>query len=45
MHAKKDESHGEQVQILPMNDVPFVSRKRLVDKNIRQQTEGEYQNS
>lgn len=37
MHAKQNKSHGQQVKVLPMNDVPLIGGQRLVDVHIREE--------
>ena len=41
MHAEQHKGHGQQVEVLPVNDVPLVGGHGLVDVNVGEEAEGE----
>lgn len=45
MHTKKHEGHREQVQVLPVNYVPFIGGQGFVDVHIGEETKGENEHS
>lgn len=39
MHAEQHEGHGQQVKVLPVNDVPLIGGQGLVDVDIGEEAE------